>query len=194
MMQLQNLQVPTVDDLGFLPPSLRVINAPSSFAPLSSPIHRRLPASRAKHLACGLAKKDVCLFLSSVLLPIHLDSLYTAFLSTAPIFSQIVGIVNAGDYYHLSHLRFENDEIDYLHAGLVQAGITKGAHSDYAKDAEIQESISRREWSRRFMHQIETLTPEIHGEEADIYWSLWMNTLPKLVSLRILKYLWNQLI
>ena len=110
-----------------------------------------------------------------------MDSLYTSFLSTAPIFSQIVSIVNAGDYYHLSHLRFENDGVD-LHAGLVQSGITKVARSDYDRDADMQETISRREWSRRFMHQLETLTPKIHGEEADIYWSLWMNTMPKLVN------------
>lgn len=124
----------------------------------------------------------MCLFLSPSLLPIHLDSLYTSFLSTAPDFSQIVSLVNAGDYYHLSHLRFENDDID-LHAGMVQAGITKTGKSEYARDSEMQETIARRALSRRFVHQLETMTPEIHGEDADIYWTLWANTMPKLVSL-----------
>lgn len=185
----QTIQLPTIEELGFLPPSLRIINSPSSFAPLSSPIHRRLPSSRAKHLACGLATKEVCLFLSPSLLPIHLDTLYTSYLNTAPEFAQIVAITNAGDYYRLSHLRFENDEID-LHAGIIQPGIqtisrgattVKDGKNDHAREAEWQECIVNKKWSRRFNAQLETLTPEIRGEEADIYWSLWMNTFPKLV-------------
>lgn len=184
---MQTLQIPTVEDLEFLSPSLRVINSPSSFAPLSSPIHRRLPASRAKHLACGLASKEFCLFLSPAFLPIHLDTLYSTYLNTGPEFSQIVAVTNAGDYYKTSHLRFENDEMD-LHAGIVQAGIDSGSNignkdgEQSAKEAEMQECFVNRKWSRRFMHQIETLTPEVHGEEADIYFSLWMNTYPKIVS------------
>lgn len=79
-----------------------------------------------------------------------------------------------------------------LHAGVVQAGIDLGSNignkdgKQSAKDAEMQECFVNRKWSRRFMHQIETLTPEMHGEEADIYWSLWMNTYPKIVSQMVL--------
>lgn len=188
------IELPTIEELGFSPPSLRVINSPSSFAPLSSPIHRRLPASRAKHLACGLASKAVCLFLSPSLLPIHLDSLYASFLSTAPAFSQIVSIVNAGDYCHLAHLRFENDAVD-LHAGLVQSGISKSANSDLsARDAEMQETMVRRTLSKRFMRQMDTLTPKMYGEEAEIYWSLWTNTMPKLLTAPALPIHNNELV
>lgn len=119
------------------------------------------------------------------MLPIHLDTLYTTYLSTAPDYTQIVALVNAGDYYRLSHLRFENDEVD-LHAGLIQAGIqvkkNDDGKQDHAREAQLQESIVSRKWSRRFIKQIETLTPQMHGEEADIYFSLWMNTFPKLVG------------
>lgn len=175
------ITLPTTEDLGFLPPSLRIINSPSSFAPLADPIHRRLPAARAKHLACGLATKSTCLFLSPALLPIHLDAVYQAYLSTGPTFSQIVTVANTGDYYRLSQLRFENDAID-LHAGLVQGGIHTDPTTGNGRDEEMQETIVKRSLSRRFTQQVATLTPMLQGEEADIYWSLWMNTFPKIVS------------
>jgi hypothetical protein len=77
-----------------------------------------------------------------------------------------------------------------LHSGLLQPAlqttINVGTENDSdkakVKEADLQETMVFRDWSRRYLNQIETLTPEIRGQEDDIYWSLWMNTYPKLVS------------
>jgi hypothetical protein len=151
-------------------PKLRIYNAPSSFSPHSAPIHRVMPPSHAKHLACALATQPACLFLSPATLPIHLDSLYTLYLSTAPYFSQIVAITPPEDFYALQHLRFQNNDVD-LH--------TSAFHP--SRGYELAEHIVSKDNSRRFWRQNLQQNPIIPGDQADIVWSLWMNTHAELV-------------
>lgn len=166
-------------DLGFEPPTLRILNAPSSFSPLAAPVHRVLPPSHAKHLACGLSNHRICLFLSPASLPIHLDALYASYLSSAPAFNQIVSVVNADEFYRLQHLGFQNENMD-LHTGALFPILTSAAKQDTPARA-MQEAIVHQDHSRRFWRQLSTLGTDV-TDQADIYFSLWMNTFPRLVS------------
>lgn len=158
---------------GYSLPSVRIINAPSSFSEASSStLHRTLPPSYAKHLACSLSTQPACLFLTPSLLPIHLDSLYAAYLCTAPSYSQLTSMISPHDAFRIQHLRFENHDKD-LHAGTVFSLVL---------GRDMQEHIARKEHSRRFWKQIAMLLPDIPGDMADVYWSMWMNTFPELVS------------
>lgn len=193
----QTLSVPLSAKLGFPAPVLRLINAPTSFShPSSQPIHRLMPPSHGKHHACSLASHSACLFLSPSLLPIHLDSLYTLYLSIfSPAYKQsqadpsshsqtssspapspplqAAAIVNADTYYRLQHLRFENHEVD-LHTGLLLA----------SPQSDLQEHIASKEASRRWFRQMYTLNPDfaIGDDAADAVWSTWMNAPPRLVN------------
>ena len=152
-----------------------------------------MPPSHVKHHACSLASQNSCLFLSPNSLPIHLDAVYSLYIShalrdrtnpqdthmTVPL--QAVTVVNAEDYYRLHHYRFDNDEID-LHAGLLMP--TPGSF--------LQEHIASRNSSRRWLKQMAVLTPDFaHGDDtADGVWSAWMNNQPEMVCrIVISKYL-----
>jgi hypothetical protein len=124
-----------------------------------------------------MSNHQICLFLSPASLPIHLDALYQSYLSSGPAFNQIVSIVNAEEYYRLQHLSFHNQNVD-MHTGALFPTL-----STY-KDLSIsipREAMVRKEYSRRFWRQMGTLTANI-ADQADIFWSLWMNTRPKLVG------------
>ena len=184
---MQSFQLPIASELGFPVPAVRVFNAPATFASASaSPIHRLMPPSHVKHHACSLASQNSCLFLSPNSLPIHLDAVYSMYIShalrdrsnaqdthmTVPL--QAVAVVNADDYYRLHHYRFDNDEID-LHAGLLMP--TPGSF--------LQEHIASRNSSRRWLKQMAVLTPDFaHGDDtADGVWSAWMNNQPEMVCM-----------
>ena len=171
---MQNLYIPAEAQLGFPSPNLRVFNAPTSFSSssASSPYHSVLPPSHAKHIACSLSSQSACIFLSPSLLPIHVDALYASFLRTGPDYSQIVAAISSDDAYRMQHLRFENDQVD-LHAAAVFSAVL---------GRDMQEHIVKRTHSKRFLKQIGTVNPDIPGDSADIFWSLWMNTAPELVG------------
>lgn len=153
-------------------PTLRVFNAPSSFHPTNPPIHRVMPPSHAKHVACGLATQQACLFIDPAFLPIHIDTLYSLYLSTGPAYAQIAAVISPEDAFNLNRLRFTNEDAG-LHTGaLFTRSSTKQP---------LPEHMVKRDWSRRFWKQVTLSTPHIPGDEADIVWSVFMNAYPALV-------------
>ena len=126
----------------------------------------------------------------------HLDSLYSAYIDSGPSFNQIVSVVNAEDFYRSKLYVFENAEVD-LHTGALFPGLATAPASASANAApvrqprkDLQETMVRREHSRRFWRQLSTLTPDVIGE-ADIYFSLWMNTKPSLLVAPSLPFVEN---